>query len=190
MSRYAWSGLIEQLEAKGVIFDVGLTDSEVALAETNYGVSFPEDLRDFLQTALPSRFPFPNWRLSDDLFIKEMLRWPLDGVLFDVENSEFWLHEWGDKPSSGEKARSIVEEEVNRAPRLIPIYRHRMMPDRPVIPGNPVLSIHQTDIIYYGFDLEDYFRHEFDLEGRKDWPEQIRRIEFWDVERWQDLRLH
>ena len=42
-----------------------------------------------------------------------------------------------------------------------------MMPDRPQLNGNPIFSIHQTDMIYYGFDLDDYFRHEFDLPNRK-----------------------
>jgi hypothetical protein len=63
-----------------------------------------------------------------------------------------------------------------------------MLPDRPNLPGNPVLSVHQTDIIYYGFDLEDYFRNEFGLPNRKPWPAAIRPIEFWDVQRWQDVR--
>ena len=35
-----------------------------------------------------------------------------------------------------------------------------MMPDRPHLNGNPVLSVYQTDIVYYGFDLDDYLRHE------------------------------
>ena len=46
--------------------------------------------------------------------------------------------------------------------------------------------MHQTDIIYYGFDLDDYLRHEFDLPDRKPWPSEVRAIEFWNVDRWQD----
>ncbi len=91
------------------------------------------------------------------------MRIPLDGLIFDVEHNEFWLPEWGSKPAAVEDARRVVELQVNEAPRLIPIYGHRMMPNRPHEAGNPVLSIHQTDIIYYGFDLDDYFRHEFGL---------------------------
>lgn len=188
MRKTAWSDLIEQLEQKGVTFDTGLTDAEIAEAESNYAVSFPEDLRGFIQTAIPNRFPFPNWRSAGDPFIKEMLRLPLEGILFDVENNEFWLPEWGTKPRGKEEAKLIVEERVRLAPRLVPIYRHRMMPDRPITAENPVLSVHQTDVIYYGFDLDDYFRHEFGSEGRKEWPNKVREIEFWDVERWQDLR--
>ncbi|MGO9337326.1 MAG: hypothetical protein ACLPY1_07455 [Terracidiphilus sp.] len=113
---------------------------------------------------------------------------PLHGIMFDVELNEFWLPEWGPRPPRLEDARLIVEEKVSLAPRLIPIYAHRMMPDRPSTTGNPVLSVHQTDIIYYGFDLDDYLRHEFNLSGRKEWPAEVRAVDFWNVERWQDLR--
>jgi len=154
-----WSKLIELMEAAGVMFENGLTDVEVASVEEIYGFHFPLDLRNFLQTALPKHFPFANWRSGDDAYIREMLRLPLEGVLFDVEH-DFWLTEWGPRPA----------------------------PDRPHGPGNPVLSVHQTDIIYYGFDLDDYLRHEFNLPDRKPWPSEIRAVEFWDVDRWQDVR--
>jgi hypothetical protein len=79
--------------------------------------------------------------------------------MFDVEHGDFWLAEWGPRPALLEDAEKIVERLVDQAPRLVPIYGHRMMPDRPQMAGNPVLSVHQTDIIYYGFDLDDYFRY-------------------------------
>jgi hypothetical protein len=47
-----------------------------------------------------------------------------------------------------------------QAPKLIPINGHRMMPDRLRSAGNPVRSIYQTEIIFYGFDLDDCLRHE------------------------------
>jgi hypothetical protein len=72
--------------------------------------------------------------------------------------------------------------------KLIPIYGHRMMPDEPHLPGNPVFSVYQTDIIYYGYDLADYLRHEFHLPGREPWPERVRAIRFWDLDRFQDVR--
>jgi hypothetical protein len=33
------------------------------------------------------------------------------------------------------------------------------MPERPFEVGNPVLSVSQTDIIYYGSDLQDYLEN-------------------------------
>lgn len=166
----------------------GLTDGEVARAEERYEFHFPVDLREFLQTALPWGFPFPDWRSEDETAIRQSMREPLQGILFDIEHNDFWLPEWGSRPGRTEDAVTIVEEQVRKAPRLIPIYSHRMMPDRPLDAGNPVLSVHQTDIIHYGFDLDDYFRNEFELPGRKPWPNLVRPIEFWEVDRWQDLR--
>ena len=75
-----------------------------------------------------------------------------------------------------------------RSPKLIPVYSHRMMPDEPQAAGNPVFSVHQTDIIYYGSDLADYLRHEFSLPGREPWPSQTRAIRFWDIDRFQEVR--
>ncbi len=178
-----WLELIELLEAKNVTFSDGLTDKEVSQIEAWHRFRFPDDLRDFLQTAVPMGSQFMNWR-SDERPFPASLSYPVHGILFDVEQG-FWHAEWGPRPATMEAARIIVEEQVERAPKLIPIFAHRMMPDRPSTPGNPVLSIHQTDIIYYGFDLEDYLCHEFDLPGRKPWPSEIKRIEFWDPEQWE-----
>jgi hypothetical protein len=113
---------------------------------------------------------------------------PSQGVLFDVEMNDFWLPEWGPRPKQMEEAKAVAIARLDEAPRLIPVYAHRMIPDRPHQVGNPVLSVHQTDIIYYGFDLDDYFRHEFGLLGRKPWPSEVRQVPFWDVERWQTIR--
>ncbi|MGD0734569.1 MAG: hypothetical protein ABR976_05450 [Terracidiphilus sp.] len=75
---------------------------------------------------------------------------------------------------------------ISEAPMLIPILGHRYMPALPTECGNPVFSVHQTDIIYYGFDLEDYLRHEFRLPRQK-WPAQVKKIEFWDPERFEQV---
>ena len=48
-------------------------------------------------------------------------------------------------------------------------------------PGNPVFSIYQADIIYYGFDLTDYYFHEFGFELLKSFnaTHEPRKIAFW-----------
>jgi hypothetical protein len=181
-----WAELIELLDAKNVIFAEGLSDPEVLQIQSRYGFRFPDDLRDFLQTAVPVGKSFTDWRSEQESFLK-MLNWPLDGLLFDVDHG-LWLPEWGSRPASMDEAHIIVDDLVRRAPRMIPIFAHRMMPDRPGTAGNPVLAVYQTDIIYYGFDLDDYLRHEFDLPGRREWPTAIKSVEFWDPERGQEMR--
>ena len=190
MNRGNWSDLIALLEGakRGLHFGEGLSDAEVQRAEESYGVRFPPDLRAFLQTALPLGSPFPNWRIADDPIAREAESFVLRGILFDVEENGVWLPEWGQRPEQLDDAKALVAKHVEKAPRLIPIYGHRMMPDRPHLNGNPIFSIHQTDMIYYGFDLDDYFRHEFDLPNRKPWPSKVRSIDFWEPDRWQEVR--
>ena len=85
-------------------------------------------------------------------------------------------------------ALKIATAKIAEAPKLIPIHSHRYIPEEPHESGNPVFSVHQMDVIYYGFDLDDYLRHEFNLAGRKEWPAQVRPIRFWDPDRFQKLR--
>ncbi len=202
MNHSVWQQLVDQLRGTGyrfglitpdspvyrIEFAAGLTDAEVAAAELRFGFRFPPDLRSFLQTALPRGPEFPDWREGEESVIRDWLDQPRRGVLFDVEHNGFWLEEWGPRPRSLAEALRAAGELLTAAPKLIPIYGHRMMPDEPHLPGNPVFSVHQTDIIHYGFDLVDYLRHEFGLPGREPWPERMRPIRFWDLDRFQDVR--
>ncbi|WP_422929259.1 hypothetical protein [Singulisphaera sp. PoT] len=202
MDRKDWQDLVEQLRGRDfeadsfeeqaplqqVEFDAGMSDGEIVAAERRFGFRFPPDLRDFLQTALPKGPEFPDWRSGDEAALREWLDIPRSGVLFDIERNGFWLDEWGPRPATMAEALRRGEEIVLAAPKLIPIFAHRMMPEEPQESGNPVFSVHQTDIIHYGFDLADYLRHEFDLPGREEWPDRVRPIRFWDIERFQAVR--
>jgi hypothetical protein len=183
-----WPDLVAQMKERGIEFDVGLTDAELVATEARFAFRFPPDLRAFLQTALPQGKRFPNWRVGKESLIREWLDLPLQGILFDIEHNGFWLQEWGSRPQSLADAKRAASELVAAAPKLIPIFIHRMMPDEPHLPGNPVFSVHQTDIIHYGFDLADYLRKEFHLPGREPWPEKVRPIRFWDLDRFHDVR--
>jgi hypothetical protein len=120
--------------------------------------------------------------------MRERLDRPRQGVLFDVEHNGFWLDEWGERPENRDDAARLASELVLSAPKLIPICGHRMMPDEPNLAGNPVFSVYQTDIIYYGLDLADYLRHEFRLKDAANRPNTVRPIRFWDVDRFQGVR--
>jgi hypothetical protein len=182
-----WQDIIRQLSDCGIQFAPGLTASEVSRVENRYRFRFPLDLREFLQTGLPQGERFPDWRSGADSALGDWLNLPRDGVLFDIEHNGFWLSEWGPRPSELANALRIASELISAAPKLIPIYGHRMMPDEPQSAGNPVFSVHQTDIIYYGFNLADYLHNEFKLTGREPWPDDIRKIRFWDIERFTGL---
>lgn len=145
-----------------IAFAPGLSDLEVTTVEGRYGFRFPPDLREFLQTGVPVGPMFPDWRAHDavlgDFFVASQ-----DGILFDVEYNRFWHPEWGIRPTDMAESLSMAKRELARVPPLVPIFGHRLMPTLPHRPGNPVLSVVQTDIIVYGANLAEYLRVEFRL---------------------------
>ena len=185
-----WANLVDTLKDNGVAFAAGLTDNEIAATASRYGFRFPPDLQTFLQAGLPCGDQFPDWRNGDEDGLRHWLDLPRRGILFDVEHG-FWLDDWGDRPATVAEARQTAGELIAAAPPLIPVYKHRMMPSEPHLPGNPVFSVHQADIIWYGVDLRDYLIHEFlTREDIGIWPipESIRKVPFWDVKQFQNAR--
>jgi len=102
-----------------------------------------------------------NWRARADKRVREAIRWPLEGVLFDVENNVFWPASWGERPNSVVARFEIAEQQVAAWPQLVPLYAHRYLPAAPFGPGAPVFSVHQTDVIVFGTNLLDYAAREF-----------------------------
>lgn len=159
---------INRMKSRSVVFEPGLTDLEIENIEQRFGFRFPPDLRVLLQSALPVGIAskdkggtFPNWREDNVEQLEARLNWPWEGMVFDIENNAFWLDEWGTKPKNIKDAIEIARSEVKKAPTLVPLYSHRYLPERPFEAGNPVFSVYQTDIIYYGQNLWDYLVQEF-----------------------------
>lgn len=74
----------------------------------------------------------------------------------------------------------ICKNEMTKVPKLIPIYSHRYIPSEPQEAGNPVFSVHQTDIIYYGENLLSYLQVEFNAKKYSDIKsDSIRHINIW-----------
>ncbi len=178
--------LIDLMKAAKVEVEKGLSNKEVKQIEAMYGFTFPPDYREFLQLVLPVSKSFTNWRLAltsveARAAIESELNWPLEGIEFDIEHNDFWLEVWGKKPSTLEEMFLVAKQKVEAAPKLIPIYGHRFIPAEPHEVNNPVFSVYQTDIIYYGRNLISYLFNEFgaalfpDIEV----PDQPRNIPFW-----------
>jgi hypothetical protein len=165
----------------GIRFALGLKPRQIEAAEEEHGFRFPPDLRAFLEYALPLGRRFPDWRSPTSEFIRDRFAWPADSLCFDIEHNNFWLAAWGPRPDSLEIAQSIARGAVRSAPFLIPIYAHRYLPASPCCAGNPVFSVYQTDIIYYGFDLPSYLSAEFGIPNPFKVPDSPREIEFWSA---------
>ncbi|MBI2444217.1 MAG: SMI1/KNR4 family protein [Candidatus Magasanikbacteria bacterium] len=179
--------LKRDLENRGIIFSDGLTGQEITHAEKKFKFNFPPDLKMFLQHALPiarkerDESFFPDWRHLNSDSLNFYMGLPLEGILFDVENNNFWLPELEQKPQDSEKAKKIMIEAVNKAPKLIPIYAHRYLPAEPLEENNPIFSVHQTDIIYYGSYLYDYFQVEFNKRVYASSGVKPKKIKFWSA---------
>jgi hypothetical protein len=154
----------------------GLSDDEIAQVEAAYGFRFADDHRAFLSAGLPvdtwpeerrpgeirtHAQPWPDWRRGDPGTLRAMLDRPVDGVLFDVEHNRFWDRSWGPRPAELAAAVKSAAARLAEVPRLVPVYGHRYLPAGAGAYGHPVLSVWQTDIIFYGLDLADWVEHEF-----------------------------
>ena len=180
MSAENWNGEIDLLRANGVTLAGGLSKQEFEQAETLHDFRFPPDLRSFLSEVLPVGDSFPDWRNPDSDYIFDRLAWPFHGIAYDIQQNNFWFPDWGIRPADLAEAIERARTSVADAPKLIPIYGHRYISEEPHEAGNPVFSVYQTDIIYYGNDLRRYLRHEFRATNR---DEAIlgepRNIRFW-----------
>jgi hypothetical protein len=161
----------------------GLNDREIDAIEATWQISFPPDYRTFLSilnapdrgqygtqwsTERPGelershdRPTFYDWKRDIDA-VRSALRWPLEGLLFDVENNNLWPDSWGKRPNSAAARQEQLEGLVGKAPRLIPIISHRYLLATPLKSGNPVLSVYQADIIVYGADLRAFLLEELE----------------------------
>ena len=176
----AWRTELEIVREAGFTIAPGLTSAEADQAEAVIGAKFPPDLRGFLSEGLPLGKGFPNWREPNSKAIRGQLDWPFEGMAFDITNNVFWLDAWGARPPGLTDALEVARAKVAEAPRLIPVVGHRYLPAEPEEAGNPVLSVYQTDIIYYGDDLATYLRCEFHRLAYSDAVHDgLRRIRFW-----------
>ena len=158
--RLIYEESIKLLKRQGVEFETGLTDEEIAKIEDI--IKFPKSLKEFLMMVLPISKGFFNWRnLNQDnvMFIKKIINRPIEDV-YEFAEEVYWCDDWGKEPENEIDIALIVRERLKSAPKLIPVYGHRYIP---MIPEDnpPIISIHDIDIIYYGQNLEDYFKVEF-----------------------------
>ncbi len=172
---------IQILRNAEIPLEEGLTNVEMEKAQTFYQIRFPSDLAELLSTVCPASKKFVDWRDFSKQNIERMktaLNWPIEGTLFDVEHNDFWMKSWGEKPESMKDMLKLARKNLKKMPKLIPLYGHRYLPSDPLEAGNPVLSVYQTDIIYYGHDLWNYFQHEFGKQ-KIQYDRITRKIPFW-----------
>jgi len=156
----------------------GYTEDQLDDIQSQFDLTFPPDLSELLLTKRPPEFY--HW-IEQKEEISKMLNWPGEGVLFDVEENGLWWPEWDECPQKKEDRAKVIASVISKAPKLIPLYSHRYIPEEPSEGGNPVYSIYQSDVIYYGRNLSNYLLNEFGYGAQKGENEllPIKEIPFW-----------
>ena len=160
------------------IWTKGYTQAQLDEAQEHFGLKFPPDLVDLYREKRP--VDAYDWT-RDFAKIREMMANPLEGLWFDVQHNALWLPDWGGKPSDPKDQYAILKSAIDAAPKQIPIISHRYLPEEPHEAGNPVFSVVQSDIIYYGSSIEDYFQREFHGYTSRPYPSEFKRIRFWSM---------
>ncbi len=153
----------------------GYTQAQLEQIQVKFDFIFPPDLVDLLKEKRPTKGH--DW--FDEAAIKSAVAWPLESLLFDVKVNQLWLPTWGERPEKPEIRSELLREMVSLAPKLIPLVGHRFLPETPSEEDNPVFSVYGSDTIYYGTNLNDYFKREFEGWNVTPWPGQTKRIPFW-----------
>lgn len=154
-----------------------LSDSQIAEIEWTLQISFPREYKTLLSKFVPIWQRFIDWADRNNSKVYNMLNWLFEGILFDVENNGFRYKDWWDKPEDVNIKIDKAKYMLKLVKPLIPIYWHRYLWQ---IDWWPVISVHQTDIIYYWVDLEDYIDNEFGAKkGVKDHGLIKSEIPFW-----------
>jgi hypothetical protein len=169
----------------------GLSDKQIDEAETQWNLRFPPDYRLFLQRLHSVDQPmlcigyFPVGEvpqpggdyvaaaLDEDagqymaldespsfynrVDGQDSIRGALEGIVHGLIFSATWEAE----PNKVQEIKQNIRSVVAAAPKLIPVIEHRFLLAEPCQAGNPVLSIHQSDIIVSAANLRDFLLDEF-----------------------------
>jgi hypothetical protein len=158
----------------------GLSRRQVADIEAQVGFRLPDDFVFlFCNLQDPGRVLF-QWHDFKLEAYEASIDYLWYGIAFDVEHN-VWLDRWGTRPGPLSEALKIAREDFLTWPKLLPISGHRFLAAEPCRSGNPVFSIRQFDIIYYGADLAHYLSHEF-LGGEHKthtFDQKIQRVDVW-----------
>ena len=143
----------------------GLNSAEFNALQERLNIRFADDHRAFLEAGVPVGQAWPNWRHRWFVPQKDpILGWldaPVQGVLFDVAHDQFWHPDWGLRPSAGNAAVELARTHLRSVPQLLPVFGHRFLPPGAGRPPSAVMSVHQSDVIFYGDDLYEWVAMEF-----------------------------
>ena len=138
----------------------GANEQQISAVESHLDQVLPPDLRWLVaNTHDPDGYFFP-W-VQDVSDIDSFRDWVFRGIAAHISGAMDWLSAWGPRPEDKQERLDIFTTHFTAWPKLLPVYGHRAIPVSPTKPGNPVFSIMETDIIYYGTSLANWISIEF-----------------------------
>jgi hypothetical protein len=161
----------------------GISVQGFAAIEEQLGFRLPEDFKYlFANLRDPGGVFFP-WATFKKKDYDASIDWIWHTIAFDIEHN-VWLDRWGNRPEALAEALRVARSDFLTWPKLLPIFGHRYLAAEPCGPGNPIFSVYQLDIIYYGADLADYLSIEFLSE---DYAERMRGAAIQRIDVWSDF---
>jgi len=180
-----------------------MTDAEIVAAENRFGLAFPPDYRLFLATLhtpdppmIGARFEgsdlipdqarsFPDWT-GDDRPIETLIAWPLEGLIWSIEQDERWHPNWGRRPRGRRQREALLRDISSAGPQLVPVSGHRYLVGPTNREGNPVLSIYGSDVIVYTRNLVFYLPLDLGIAPPNPDP-HVETLRMEPIPFWQDI---
>lgn len=135
-----------------------LSDNDFLTIEKIYRIKLPIEFKviysnsNYLSEGL---YDWGNFSRENVGMLKQLIKEAKNGVYRNINDIE-WNNEWGEEPSKIDERENIIKRKLSSAPDLIPIRGHCYIAALDV-EKSPVVSIVDTDIVYYSFDLKGYF---------------------------------
>jgi hypothetical protein len=186
MAVHDFSLLVNAMRLRGVKFQPGLDEGELANIEQENGFVFPSDLKDLLKIAVPHPcHGFTDWRRDSPTPLADVLRGKAaETICWQLTYCNLpWPKEFGERPSEPDAMFAQVHEIFSTAPVMVPLLDRRFyLPCEPKRAGNPIFVISSSNhfaLSYAAFDLSQFLIKRCALPeciGAKPFPGRIR---FW-----------
>ncbi|KAL0424608.1 UNVERIFIED_CONTAM: hypothetical protein Sradi_0995600 [Sesamum radiatum] len=131
--------VISHLKSSGIPVQPGISESEFALAEAEFGFAFPPDLKAVLSAGLPLGAGFPDWRSSGSarLQLRASIDLPIASISFHIARNALWSKSWGPRPSDPEKALKIARNALKRGSSVDTHFQPLLYSLQPLSCGKP-----------------------------------------------------
>jgi hypothetical protein len=163
-ARRAWDVAVDAhglLSYSGESVGPGLTNEEVARAEERFGFRFAPVHRAFLSIGVPRGPHWPSWRTGSARELRGLVQAPVDGVVADVLEHDFWPARWGARPATDDEREAAARAALGTVPALVPLFARCYLPAGDHRAEAPVLRVDRTDVGVVGHDLAHYVGRVF-----------------------------